>query len=167
MWTELYDIEHETAGIYAFDRTAKDDGGNPPSETNAVTVAIPDVTPLAPGCDFVARDGVCRVRRADLAPRPGAGRGDRRAGLGSGVAAVRRRHRPAQALDGSSGQTAKVQPFRLSEPLRISERIPSGVDVARLHVVLVCAGEVVGHTSVDAATRPVGRTAIDGNPSAR
>lgn len=167
VWTELYDIEHETAGIYAFDRTAKDDGGNPPSQTNAVTVAIPDVTPLAPGCDFVAADGAVEFdlrishhgsEPVEVTVVPVWGQA-----LQPYSAAT-----AARALEGSSGgQTAKVQPFRLSEPLRISERIPSGVDVARLHLVLVCAGEVVGHTSVDAATRPVGRTAIDGNPTAR
>ena len=170
VWTELYDIEHETAGIYAFDRSTKDDGGNPPSETNAVTVAIPDVTPLAPGCDFVAADGAVEfdVRISHHGPEP----------VEVTVVpvwgqALQPYAAAAQALDGSSGQTVKVQPFRLSEPLRISERIPSGVDVARLHLVLVStgqvasAGEVVGHTSVDAATRPVGRTAIDGNPAAR
>ena len=167
VWTELYDIEHETAGIHAFDRTAKDDGGNPPSETNAVTVAIPEVTPLAPGCDFVAADGAVEfdvrishhgAEPVEVTVVPVWGQA-----LQPYAATT-----AARALDGGSGgPTTKVQPFRLSEPLRISERIPSGVDVARLHLVLVCAGEVVGHTSVDAATRPVGRTAIDGNPTAR
>jgi beta-galactosidase/beta-glucuronidase len=57
VWTELYDIEHETAGIYSFERTLKDTGANPPVLTNAVTVAIPEIDPQAPGRDLVAGDG--------------------------------------------------------------------------------------------------------------
>lgn len=161
VWTELYDIEHETAGIYGFDRTAKDSGGNPPSETNADTVAIPDISPLAPGCDFVAVGGGVEfdVRISHHGPAP------------AEVTVVPvwgpalQPYDPAQMRDSGSGQTAKVLPFRLSEPVRISERMPAGVDGARLHLVLLCAGEAVGHTCVDVATRPVGRTAIDGSAS--
>lgn len=159
VWTELYDIEHETAGIHAFDRGTKDDGGNPPRQTNAVTVAVPDVTPLAPGCDFVAADGGVEfdvlishhgTEPVELTVVPVWG------------AALQPFDPSVHVLRDRPGPTAKVQPFRVSEPLRIRERIPSGVEAARLHLVLVQSGEAVGHTCVDVATRPVGRTAVDG-----
>ncbi|MBS2547482.1 glycoside hydrolase family 2 [Catenulispora sp. NL8] len=172
VWTELYDIEHETAGIYAFDRGAKDDGGNPPDLTNAVTVAIPDVVPLAPGCDLVAAEGggvEFDVRISHHGP----------AAVEVTVVpvwgAALQPYDFTRVPDSGSGQSVKVQPFRLSEAVRIRELMPSAAaetegarpkaDVARLHLVLVSAGGVVGHTCVDVATRPVGRTAIDGSPT--
>ena len=48
VYTELYDIEHEMAGIYDAARTPKANGGNPPAESNAETVIIPEIVPLAP-----------------------------------------------------------------------------------------------------------------------
>ncbi|HWG24156.1 glycoside hydrolase family 2 protein [Actinospica sp.] len=145
VWTELYDIEHETAGIYSFERTLKDTGANPPAMTNAVTVVIPEVEPHAPGIDLVAGNGgevEFSVRISHYGPgpvevslvpvwssplavdaRPEAGAGDR--------------------------STLKVHPFRLSAPVPVSTALPDGAKSARLHLLLVAAGEVMGRTVVD------------------
>ena len=53
VWTELYDIEHESAGVYDFYRRRKDDGGNPAGDYNAETVLVVDVRPLRPGRDLI------------------------------------------------------------------------------------------------------------------
>ncbi|GAB2656259.1 glycoside hydrolase family 2 protein [Kribbella swartbergensis] len=53
IYTELYDIEHETVGIYTYDRRTKDLGGTRPSDVHAETTLVLDVTPQAPGRDLV------------------------------------------------------------------------------------------------------------------
>ncbi|WP_432875561.1 glycoside hydrolase family 2 protein [Kribbella sp. CA-245084] len=53
IYTELYDIEHETVGIYTYDRRTKDLGGVVPSDVHAETVLIVDLAPAAPGSDLV------------------------------------------------------------------------------------------------------------------
>ncbi len=53
IFTELYDIEHETVGVYTYDRRRKDLGGVVPSDVHAETVLIVDLIPEAPGRDLV------------------------------------------------------------------------------------------------------------------
>nr|WP_272954962.1 glycoside hydrolase family 2 TIM barrel-domain containing protein [Kribbella shirazensis] len=53
IYTELYDIEHETVGVYSYDRRTKDLGGAVPSDVHADSVLIVDLTPEAPGRDLV------------------------------------------------------------------------------------------------------------------
>jgi hypothetical protein len=170
VWTELYDIEHETAGVYSFDRKPKDTGGNPADITNAVTVLIPELDPKAPGADLVAGDGgavefalrishhgptalaaasVLPVWTAQLVPDvehdaalaervAAAGRGDGEGG-GDGDGAV----------VGEGGGAVRVEPFRLSEPLRVAATLPPGVQAARLHLLLIADGEIHGRTVLD------------------
>jgi hypothetical protein len=54
VYTELYDIENETVGVYTFHRASKDLGGTEPSRVHADTVLIPLVTPLMPGIDVIS-----------------------------------------------------------------------------------------------------------------
>jgi hypothetical protein len=61
------------------------------------------------------------------------------------------------ALDGAStgtrpGGSVKVHPYRLSEPVRVSVPVPAEVPGARLHLVLVSAGQIVASTVVDVTT---------------
>ena len=58
IYTELYDIEHETVGIYTYDRRTKDLGGTNPAQVNAPTTLIIDITPEEPGRDLVHPPGV-------------------------------------------------------------------------------------------------------------
>lgn len=53
IYTELYDIEHETVGIYTYERRTKDLGDVVPSDVHAETVLIVDLIPEAPGRDLV------------------------------------------------------------------------------------------------------------------
>ena len=152
VWTELYDIEHETAGIYSFERALKDTGANPPAMTNAATVLIPDVDPIAPGRDLVAGDGGAvgfevRVSHHGTEPlevsvlpvwsAPFAEDMAYDGGLAGG-----------EGGDGAVGPL-KVHPFRMSEPVRVETELPSGAAAARLHLLLVASGEVVGRTFLD------------------
>jgi hypothetical protein len=162
VWTELYDIEHESAGIYSFERTLKDTGANPPSITNAATVVIPDLDPHAPGRDLVAGDDGAvefAVRISHHGPEP----------LEVSVlcvwsapfaedvqrdAAFEDLLRSAARDDGGAGGggTLKVHPFRLSEPVPVSAALPAGAKTARLHLLLVASGRVVGRTVLDVAS---------------
>lgn len=153
VWTELYDIEHETAGIYTFDRAAKDTGANRPGATNADTVAIPDISPLAPGCDLVAENGVAQfdVRISHHGPAP--------VDVtivpvwGPALQPYDPDLDPALIHADRTSRIVKVQPFKLSEPVQISERMPADAHCARLHLILLHAGEIIGHTPVDITTR--------------
>ncbi|HEX4789058.1 MAG TPA: sugar-binding domain-containing protein [Actinospica sp.] len=156
VWTELYDIEHETAGVYSFERTLKDTGANPPGITNAATVVIPELDPAAPGRDLVAGDGGAvefEVRVSHHGPTP----------LELAVLPVWSAPfaedvpRDAELAErigsaGRDGETLKVAPFRLSEPVRVSTALPAGARSARLHLLLVASGEVVGRTVLDVAS---------------
>ncbi|MEU0090776.1 sugar-binding domain-containing protein [Kribbella sp. NPDC006257] len=56
IYTELYDVEHETVGIYTYDRRSKDLGGTVAADVHAETTLIVDLTPEAPGRDVVLAD---------------------------------------------------------------------------------------------------------------
>jgi hypothetical protein len=155
VWTELYDIEHETAGIYAFDRKLKDTGANPPALTNAVTVLIPEIEPQAPGRDLIAGAGgevafdvrvshhgpealeaqVLPLWSAPFEPEP------------------EQHDVPGAADHPAATDPVKVQPFRLSDPVRVCTTMPAtAAGSARLHLLLVASGRVVGRTFVDVAS---------------
>ncbi|WP_256514333.1 glycoside hydrolase family 2 protein [Actinoallomurus soli] len=150
VWTELYDIEHEMAGVYAFDRSRKDGGGNAPDLVNAETVLLVDIDPRAPGRDLVVGDdrtvdvGVrishhgSSAIEAVVVPVWGAVLGDCDAAAASRAVGATP---PADPV--------KVHPFRLSAPFRVVDRLPDGVRAARLHLLIVSADEVVGRCFVD------------------
>ena len=153
VWTELYDIEHEMAGIHSFHREDKDSGGNRPGATNADTVVVPDLSPVAPGRDVVgvgpggavafdvriSHHGAAAIEAAVL-PVWSAAMGD------YDVAAASE----AARGDGPWLQnTVKVNPFRLSEPVRITEILPADRVAARLHLLVVAEGRIIGSTVVD------------------
>jgi hypothetical protein len=54
VYTELYDIENETVGIYSYDRRSKDQDGFEQRWAHADTVIIPLVDPVAYGADLIA-----------------------------------------------------------------------------------------------------------------
>lgn len=150
VYTELYDVEYEMAGIYAFDRSRKDTGGNPPAATNADTVLVVDAEPLAPGRDVVVaadRKVGFDVRVSHHGPSPVEVAVVPVWGpvLHESDAAVAR---DAVREAGATG-TVVVRPFRLSEPVRITGDLPEGASAARLHLLAVHGGEVIGQTCVD------------------
>lgn len=147
VWTELYDIEHETAGIFSFERALKDTGANPPGITNAATVAIPDLDPAAPGRDLVAGDGGAvafpvRISHHGSAPLDATV-------LAAWTAPFAEDAPPASAADAAAAGPVKVRPYRLSDPIQVVATLPAGASAARLHLLLVASGEVVGRTFLD------------------
>lgn len=56
VYTELADVEHESAGLLNEDRSAKDLGGFDPAIVNAPTTLVFDVEPLAAGTDLAPGD---------------------------------------------------------------------------------------------------------------
>jgi beta-galactosidase/beta-glucuronidase len=148
VWTELYDIEHEMAGLYDAERALKDTGGSVPADTNADTVLIPDVVALAPGKDVVtAADGSVafdvRISHHGAAAVDGNLVSTWGAPLGSlDLASVR-------ASEAASAGHGSADPYRLGEPVRIAAQLPAGSSAARLHVALVADGSVLAVTAVD------------------
>ncbi|TCC30307.1 glycoside hydrolase family 2 protein [Kribbella speibonae] len=128
IYTELYDIEHETVGIYTYDRHPKDLGGTVPSDVHAETVLIVDLTPESPGRDLVLS--------GDTATIP-----------------IRISHHGPDPLPGTlhwSTGTAPVdaKPFTVTDPIDIPVSEPG-----RLHLWLTdAAGTVVARTFIDVTT---------------
>jgi hypothetical protein len=53
VYCELYDIEHETAGVFTAARDPKDLGRTNPADVHAETVIVVELVPVAPGADIV------------------------------------------------------------------------------------------------------------------
>ncbi|MBY8879651.1 glycoside hydrolase family 2 protein [Actinacidiphila acidipaludis] len=151
VYTELYDIEHEMAGLFAFDRSRKDLGGHDPLETNAPTVLVADVEPAAPGRDLitgtdrkVAFD--VRISHHGTAPFEGSVAAVWGPALGAGA--------ELGAGDDSLSAPAgpvRAEPYRLSAPVRIAAVLPEGAGAARLHLLAIEHGKVVARSCVDVA----------------
>lgn len=145
IWTELYDIEHETAGLYTFERGLKDQGGNDPRAANAETVIVVNVVPEAPGRDIIVNTQDVEVRvqvshhgnsplRVTLASAWGPM-------FGPLVGAHVSTSRDCADLD--------VKPFSLSEEAVVAARMPDGLTSGRLHLFALSDGRVVASTCVD------------------
>jgi beta-galactosidase/beta-glucuronidase len=128
IYTELYDIEHETVGVYTYDRRSKDLGGVVPSDVHAQTVLIVDLTPEAPGRDLVLSGDTATVpiRISHHGPEPLLG-----------------------TLHWATG-TAPVdaKPFTVTDPVDIAVSEPGRV---RLWLTDT-AGTVVARAFIDVAT---------------
>lgn len=145
IWTELYDIEHETAGIYTFDRTTKDLGGNDPRSANAETVIVADVAALEPGRDLVVSSDVVEIR-VQISHH---GAVPCELQLAS---AWSPRLAPLSAAQLSSARDAvsvQVKPFMLSEDIVLSNPMPSTMRAGRLHIFALFDDAVVASTCVD------------------
>ena len=154
VWTELYDIEHEMAGIYDSARHPKDAGGRDPAATNAQTVIIPDLIPVSPGRDAVAdRDGkvefdvrishhgtTCIQGTLVTAWTPVFGQLDESSIDASGTG------NRTVAVD------AKADPYRLSEPVAVTARLPEGTSAARLYVLFLSSDRIVARAAIDVAS---------------
>lgn len=128
VYTELYDIEHETAGLLAFDRSGKDLAGLDPADVNAATVFVFDLTPQAPGADLVCDDdGLVRVpvRISHHGAEPVSGR--IRAAWAPALAPF-----PAEPADAVASEPIEAKPFELSAPVDLTCRMPAGLRSARL-----------------------------------
>ncbi|MDX6320455.1 MAG: hypothetical protein QOF52_313 [Propionibacteriaceae bacterium] len=144
VYTELYDIEHETVGVLTDHRAAKDTLGLVPADCHSDTVIIVDLAPFAPGCDLItdaAGELMLTLRLSHHGQTAIAAevRGGWTKPLSSTL--------PAQA-DQTAAMTAK--PFVLSEPIRWSDRLPDGLEHARLHLwILGPTGDQLARTVLD------------------
>ncbi len=146
IWTELYDVEHETAGIYTFARALKDHGGNDPIAANAETViVVREIKPVEPGRDLVVagRDVAVEVQISHHGTTPSRVRLVSMWGpLFAPLAAMR-------VSTSRDGATIDVKPFVLSDAVVVSNRMPDDVESARLRIIAMSEGEIVASTCVD------------------
>lgn len=145
VWTELYDVEHETAGIVDFERNPKDDGGDP-SVANAPTVFVVDVDPRAPGVDLLTDD-----REIELAVRVSHhGESARVVDVLSfwGPRLTTATIDDARERTESHG-TVTAEPYALTGALLVKTTLPPSFSDGRLHVVGISGGAVVARTFVD------------------
>lgn len=154
VYTELYDIEHELAGLYGFDRQPKDLANLELSEMNAETVLVLDVLPMGPGIDVVSDGGPVLVEvrvshhgrdrvAGQLLVQWGPHLGARPAGSGL--------HRSCP------GPKLEAEPFVLGPPVPVETRLPSGWHTGRLHLSLQHEGAIIASTSLDVVTSQSGR----------
>ncbi|WP_020390545.1 glycoside hydrolase family 2 protein [Kribbella catacumbae] len=139
IYTELYDIEHETVGIYTYDRRTKDLGGTVPADVHAQTTLIVDLAPEAPGRDLVVPAG--ETGGPDAMPV---------------VVPVRISHHGRDqllgtlhwSLSGASGSApVDALPFAVGDPIDIV--VPVSRDDRLLLWITDPAGAVVARTFVD------------------
>ena len=158
VYTELYDIEHEQAGLFAADRSPKDLGNIFPADVNAETVLVLDVLPVQPGIDIeltgrvvsfevhCSHHGRTPVRgrlrwawKPHLAVTSGFADITETAGI-SGVA--------------TDGLPLSAEPFVLSDPVQVTAELPQGWVAGRLWLWLEDETAVLARTSVDVVRRP-------------
>jgi hypothetical protein len=148
VWTELYDIEHETAGIVDFERSPKDGGGDA-SVANAPTIFVVDVDPCAPGLDVVTDDGnvefPVRISHHGSSARVV----ELRSFWGPHLTAHDPRTLGDVAGAADSHALIEVMPFTLSDSALVKSALPPGWVAGRLHLVGVSAGDVVARTFLD------------------
>lgn len=145
VYTELYDIEHESAGLLDFERRAKDLAGVDPAEVNATTTLVLDVVPVAPGRDLLSESGEVsvpvRVSHHGGEPVNGHLHTTWTPVLGA-----------TPSEPGSRGPWTEAKPFVLSAAAEVRAELPAGWTSGRLHVALVSDGVVVARSAVDVDT---------------
>lgn len=149
VYTELYDIEHEMAGLLTYDRRAKDLGGTFPANVNADTVLVLDVVPVAPGRDLLTATG-----EVDIAVRlshhgTGPVQGQLRIAWTDTYAPPPAAGTGWQEIE---GPILAAKPFLLGEPVRLHTTLPAGRVNGRLHIAFDGTG-AQARTAVDVDTR--------------
>jgi beta-galactosidase/beta-glucuronidase len=141
VYTELYDIEHESAGLLTFDRQPKDLGGADPIAINAATVLVLDVAPVAPGRDILGPDVTVAVHVSHHGPAPVAAR------LNTAWAP---RYSAEPVTEPVDGPTVEAKPFQLTAAVTVAERLPDGWASGRLHLSAVTPdGRIVARVCID------------------
>lgn len=137
IYTELYDIEHETVGVHTFTREAKDLGGTRSEHVHAPTTFVLDLVPETPGRDLIVADGesaTVPVRLSHHATQPVAGTLHWASTMDSGSTPV------------------DVKPFILTEPVPVVVTPVGQRDRLRLWYA-DAAGKVIAEAFVDIETR--------------
>jgi beta-galactosidase/beta-glucuronidase len=145
VYTELYDIEHESAGLLDFERRAKDLAGVDPADVNATTTLVLDVVPVAPGRDLLSesREVSVPVRVSHHGGEPVNGH------LHTAWTPV---FGPAPSAPGAEGPWIEAKPCLLSAAAEVRAELPDGWTSGRLHIALISDGAVVARSAVDVDT---------------
>ncbi|MEV4173295.1 sugar-binding domain-containing protein [Nonomuraea sp. NPDC049709] len=145
VYTELYDIEHESAGLLDFERRAKDLAGVDPAEVNATTTLVLDVVPVAPGRDLLSesREVSVPVRVSHHGTEPVNGH------LHTAWTPV---FGATPDEPGSAGPWIEAKPFLLSGAAEVHASLPEGWTSGRLHIALIGDGTVLARSAVDVDT---------------
>lgn len=143
IFTELYDIEHETVGIYTYERRPKDLGGTVPADVHAETTLIVDVTPEAPGRDVVVGEAPDGGRAVVAAEAPG------RQAVGRVTVPVRVSHHGREPLVGTLHWATGFAPVD-AKPFVVTDPIDVAATPGRLQLwVTDASGAVVARSFVD------------------
>ncbi|MBM2615817.1 glycoside hydrolase family 2 [Actinoplanes sp. LDG1-06] len=141
VYTELYDIEHESAGLLTFDRQPKDLGGASPVDANATTTLVLDVEPVAPGRDILGPDAQFGVHVSHHGPELFAGT------LTWAWGPI---YSTAPLLGAVDGPAVEAKPYELSAAVAVAAVLPDGWSSGRLHLTAVTAdGRVAARATVD------------------
>ena len=156
VYTELYDIEHEMAGLFAADRSPKDLGNVAPAEVNAETVLVLDVLPVQPGTDLEVTGRAVsfsvRCSHHGDAPVRGRLRWAWQPHLAAPPVLEPGQARTAEADGG--GVPLSAEPFVLSEAARVTAELPPGWTAGRLRLWLDGESTELAATSLDVVRRP-------------
>lgn len=147
VYTELADVEHESAGIYTTGRAQKDLGGLDVANVNAETVLIMDLVPMQAGTDipFPSVEFLLGVRVSHHGHSEISGTIHARWTSPGNPTAF-----PDSELDIKSTSIA-VKPFEVTAVEEIRVPVPAGRVSARLHLWFVdVSGKVRAHTFLDA-----------------
>ncbi|WP_053846527.1 glycoside hydrolase family 2 protein [Streptomyces sp. NRRL B-24085] len=148
VYTELYDIEHESAGLLDFHRRPKDLAGVEPAHVNAPTTLVLDITPVAPG-----RDLLTGTRRFTVDVRVSHHGSAPVEGLLHAAWTPVYAPTPPSPGDPVPGCRAEAKPYVLGEPVTVAATLPEGWTSGRLHLALVADSTVVARTALDVDTR--------------
>lgn len=157
VYTELYDVEHEQAGILTFAREPKDTANQLPADTHAATVLVVDLVPEAPGRDLTTGpDGTvtCTVHLSHHGPTHLSG--TLSAGWGPTAG-------PPPTDAPRPLATVTITPFQLTAGTAVHDRLPAHADSARLHLTWVAVGGQSAHTVIDVVR---GRPGTRADPAA-
>lgn len=151
IYTELYDVEYETFGVYTARRAPKDYANIEIATVNAETVIVVDVTPERPGLDTRAIEGLVEITLRVSHHGCDAVTGEILATWGDpfGVA-------PEYPFRLIAGRVAEItaEPFVLSDGYVLRAELPADVDAGRLHVALGCDRRVLARTCLDIVRSP-------------
>ena len=166
VYTELYDIEHEQAGLLEADRSPKDLANISPATVNADTVLVLDVLPVQPGVDLelTGRKATFGVRCSHHGTGPVRGRLHWAWGPHLGVAPVSSDRIPGDRASqaharGDDSPMLVADPFVLTDAVQVSAELPAGWVAGRLHLWLEDETGVLATTGLDVVSTSAAVTA--------
>jgi len=162
VYTELYDIEHEMAGIYTQDRHPKDLGGTDPALSNADTTLIINLDPVQPGIDLlVSGEFEIGVHLSHHGPAAVEGTLTTRWLQPMTPLTPRMAQQIISGTDSEQGLTppapVTAKPFQLSPEYRMTAELPTGMTRGRLAFILRAGQSVIAGAVIDVEREQLGR----------